>query len=96
MMNAQMHIIMRKSIDDMAFDELDALRAQLRLPQTTVCELGEFNPASYGRWRRWARGEPNVSGPSRRSIKMLREILRTEVARQLEIADGSRSYLHHA
>jgi hypothetical protein len=94
MVNAHMHIPMQKTIDDMAFDELDALRIQLRLSQAVVCQLGEFNPTTYGRWRRWARGEPNMSGPNRRSIKMLREILRKEASRHLQIADGSHSFVH--
>jgi hypothetical protein len=94
MVNAHMHISMQKPIDDMSFDELDALRVQLRLPQAAVCQLADFNPTTYGRWRRWARGEPNVNGPSRRSIKLLREILRREAARHLVLTDGGRTHAH--
>lgn len=88
MVNARMHIPMQKTIDDMAFDELDALRVQLRLPQAAVCQAAYFNTNTYGRWRRWARGEPNFSGPSRRSLKQLREVLRREVARRVSLGDG--------
>lgn len=89
-----MQIRMQKTIDDMAFDELDALRIQLRLPQTAVCQAGYFNANTYSRWRRWARGEPNFNGPSRRSLKMLREILRRETARHMGLADGNGSHSH--
>lgn len=85
---------MQKTIDDMAFDELDALRIQLRLSQTAVCQAGYFNANTYNRWRRWARGEPNFNGPNRRSLKTLREVLRREAALHTGLADGNGSHSH--
>jgi len=86
-----MHTRLQKSIDDMTFDELDALREELNLPQVVVCQRGDLNTATYSRWRRWARGEPKGSAPTRRSINVIRDVLKIEASRRLSFSDGSAS-----
>lgn len=76
-----MHEHSPKSIDRMTFAELDALREQIDLPQVQLCQRGEFNPATYARWRRWLRGEGG-SKPLPRSVKAVREVLKAEMERR--------------
>ena len=78
-----MHTIMQKPIDDMSFDELDALRAELRIAQVVLCQRGDLNPTTYSRWRRWLRGDPGGTPPTRRSTKVVRDVLKAEMIRRI-------------
>lgn len=75
-------------IDAMTFEQLDALRECLQLPQIKLCQRGDLNPTTYTRWLRWARGEPNGSRPHPRSLKAVREVLKSELTeRQALLGD---------
>ncbi|MGL4396634.1 MAG: hypothetical protein ACRCS9_08860 [Hyphomicrobium sp.] len=82
MLHAGMHMLSTTHLDEMSFSELDALREQIDLPQIKLCQRGDINPATYTRWRRWARGEDGGSKPHPRSLSAVREVLRVELARQ--------------
>jgi transposase-like protein len=69
-------------IDDLAFDELDRLRDDLGVPQIKVCQRADLNPATYMRWRKWARGEEGGSEPRSRSLNAVRSVLREEIERR--------------
>lgn len=71
-----MHSNLHKPIDEMSFEELDALREKLRVPQALVCQMSDISPTTYLRWRRWARGGENGSEPRRRTMKAFREALK--------------------
>ncbi len=84
MLHALMHVSTQMPIDEMTFPELDALRGELRLPQTKLCQRIDLNPATYTRWRRWARGMPGGAKPQSRSLNAVREALKRECERRHE------------
>jgi transposase-like protein len=73
-------------IEEMSFWQLDALREQLRLSQVRLCQRGDINPASYTKWRRWARGDTGGAEPRPRTLRAVREVLMAELVRTREIA----------
>lgn len=70
------------NIDEMDFPELDALREQIGLTQFAICARSEINPGTYTRWRRWLRGEAGGSRPHKRSLRAVRDVLRSELNRR--------------
>lgn len=75
-----MHVNLRPPVESMTFPELDLLREQLRLSQAKLCQRCDLNPGTYMRWRRWARGEPKGARPTSRSLRSVREALKSELA----------------
>lgn len=67
-------------LDELSFPELDDLRHRLRLTQKRVCEEASLDPATYHRWLKWAHGEDGGSRPQPRSLKALRDVLRSHVS----------------
>lgn len=78
-------------IDDLTFDELDRLRDELGVAQVKLCQRADLNPATYMRWRKWARGEPGGSEPRSRSLKAVRDVLKEEIERRQSRLDHERS-----
>jgi hypothetical protein len=68
-------------ITEMTVVELDDLRHSLRFSKKDVCHLAGIHQSTYGRWLKWARGEPDGSQPHPRSIRALREVLSAELER---------------
>jgi len=83
-------------IDDLSFDELDRLRSDLQIRQVKLCQRADLNPATYMRWRRWARGEPGGSEPRSRSLRAVRDVLRDEIARRRARLGSARPSRHPA
>lgn len=81
-MHAIMHSQTTIQLEDMSFEQLDALRERIDLPQAKLCQRGEINPTTYTRWRRWARGEEGGNKPHPRSLRAVREALRDELGRR--------------
>lgn len=68
------------AIDRMNLAELEDLRYALRLSKRELCRRGSFNPCTYQRWMRFVRGEDGGSRPHQRSLRVVREVLKDQVA----------------
>jgi hypothetical protein len=80
MSSAQMHNVahMQTPVAEMTVIELDDVRHLLRLSKKQVCQLAGIHEATYQRWLKWARGEPDGCRPQPRTIRALREALSAE------------------
>lgn len=64
-------------IDRMQMPELDDLRHQLRVSKRQLCIAVSLCPSTYQRWMRHFQGLPGGSAPTPRSVRAVREALKT-------------------
>lgn len=60
--------------------ELDELRHLLRISKRKLCLASELCPSTYQRWMRHFQGLPGGSAPQPRSVRVVREVLKRELA----------------
>ncbi len=66
-------------IDHMNFIELDQLRASLKLSQAQLCRRADISQTTYGRWKKYVRGELDGRQPQKRLLRAVRDALKVEV-----------------
>ncbi len=70
------------TIEDLPIDQLEALRCQLELPQVKLCAECDINPSTYQRWLKFVRGKPGGTKPQPRSLRAVREVLKSHLSRR--------------
>jgi DNA-binding transcriptional regulator YiaG len=83
-------------LEQLPFQELDAIRRHLDMSQAELCRKACFSNNTYSKWRRWARGQGGHM-PGKRSLKAIRDVLAAELeSRNVTPADEVAEARHAA